>query len=51
MGDAKGICPNAIVVAAAGGIVNKNKNPEISYSNLTPTGTTTNIKFVEKEES
>jgi len=45
MGDAKGICPNALVVAAASAVVDEDMVPTIDYSELTPTGSITNLKF------
>lgn len=45
MGDAKGICPNALTIAAASAIIDYDKVPEIDYSKLTPTGSLTTIKF------
>ncbi len=45
MGDAKGICPMALIVAAASAFVSTDKVPVISYSRILPTGTSTDLKF------
>jgi hypothetical protein len=50
MGDAKGICPNALVTAAASAVVETEKVPVIEYSRLSDTGSFTDLKFVEKTE-
>lgn len=49
IGQKKGICPLALIVASASSIVDKEREPVISYSNFTPTGTTTTIRFKVKE--
>ncbi len=46
IGDAKGICPMALILASASAIVEQEKVPEIEYSKFLPTGTITNLKFV-----
>jgi hypothetical protein len=43
--DAKGICPMALIVAAASSFVPYDKTPAISYSKFSPTGTATDLKF------
>lgn len=45
IGDQKGICPMALMLTAAGSIVDKNLEPEIEYSEFHATGTTTRLKF------
>jgi hypothetical protein len=49
MGQKKGICPLALIIASASAIVEKDKEPVISYSNFTPTGTETTLKFKPKD--
>ena len=48
--EAKGICPMALIIAAASSFVKKDKVPEMDYSIIHPTGTTTEFKFVKPEE-
>ncbi|MBD3229048.1 MAG: hypothetical protein GF329_12735 [Candidatus Lokiarchaeota archaeon] len=48
--DVKGICPMALIIVAASNFVKHNKVPEIDYSQMHPTGTTTNLKFVAPED-
>ena len=43
--DSKGICPMALIIAAASSFVPSDKVPEINYSKLSPTGTSTDLKF------
>lgn len=50
IGEKKGICPMALIVAAAASIVEPDKEPAISYSEFTPTGTTTTLTFKEKSD-
>lgn len=47
--DVKGICPMALIIAAASSFESQDKVPEINYSKLTPTGTVTELKFVKPE--
>ena len=49
IGDQKGICPMALILTSVASIADDTKEPEISYSDFTPTGTATLVKFdVEK---
>ena len=43
--DTKGICPMALIIAAASSFVPYDKTPSISYSKFSPTGTATDLKF------
>ncbi|MBN1330216.1 MAG: hypothetical protein JXA54_12145 [Candidatus Heimdallarchaeota archaeon] len=45
IGDQKGICPMALILASAGHIADNTKEPVIEYSTFTPTGTVTSVKF------
>jgi hypothetical protein len=45
MGDQKGICPMALIMAASSSIGDDAKVPEMSYSTIHPTGTATELKF------
>ncbi|MFW9923629.1 MAG: hypothetical protein ACFFDW_10135 [Candidatus Thorarchaeota archaeon] len=45
IGDQKGICPMALILASAGHIADDTKEPVIEYSTFNPTGTVTNVKF------
>ena len=45
IGDQKGICPMALILASAGSIADDSKEPLIEYSTFNPTGTITNVKF------
>lgn len=45
IGDQKGICPMALILASAGHIADNTKEPTIEYSDFHPTGTVTNVKF------
>jgi len=47
--DSKGICPMALIIAAASSFVPSEKIPVINYSVLTPTGTSTDLKFTAPE--
>lgn len=49
MGQKKGICPLALIVASASNIVDDTKEPEIAYSVFTEDGTKTVITFKDKE--
>lgn len=49
MGQKKGICPLALIVASASNIVDDTKEPVISYSKFTPDGTKTVLTFKDKE--
>ncbi|MBD3194022.1 MAG: hypothetical protein GF317_03135 [Candidatus Lokiarchaeota archaeon] len=47
IGDQKGICPMALILASASAVGQENgKVPEMNYSEFHPTGTTTKLKFV-----
>lgn len=45
IGDAKGICPMALIIAASGSVSGEQQMPEIEYSTFYPTGTSTLLKF------
>lgn len=47
VGDQKGICPMALILASASSVAKIEKVPEMTYSEFMPTGTITNLKFVE----
>jgi hypothetical protein len=47
MGQKKGICPLALIISSASSIVDKEKEPAISYSSFTPEGTTTLLSLDE----
>ncbi|MBN1215801.1 MAG: hypothetical protein JXA99_10230 [Candidatus Lokiarchaeota archaeon] len=48
--DAKGICPMAMIIAAASSFVYNDKNPVIDYSKINPLGTSTVLKFEKQEQ-
>jgi len=50
IGQKKGICPLALIVASASNIVDNTKEPEISYSQFYEKGTSTKLKFKEAGE-
>ena len=45
IGNQKGICPMALILTAIGSIADNSKEPTIEYSNFSPTGTVTTVKF------
>ena len=45
VGDEKGICPMALIIAASGSVSGDQQTPEIEYSTFHPTGTKTVLKF------
>lgn len=45
IGQQKGICPMALILAGAGTIVDSTKDVTMDYSSFTPTGTDTIVKF------
>ncbi len=47
IGQQKGICPMALILAGAGTIVDSTKDVNMEYSSFTPTGTDTIVKFAE----
>ena len=51
IGDQKGICPMALILASVGSVADNTKEPEIGYSTFTKTGTVTNIKFDQEIET
>ena len=48
MGQKKGICPLALIIASASSIIDDTKEPELSYSQFTPTGTVTILNLKDK---
>lgn len=48
IGDQRGICPMALIIAASGSVSGTQPEPEIDYSNFHPTGTTTVLTFAEE---
>ncbi|TXT62100.1 MAG: hypothetical protein BAJALOKI1v1_1030016 [Promethearchaeota archaeon] len=49
IGDAKGICPMALILASSSAIADDDsKSIEINYSEFTPTGTSTDMKLVKE---
>ncbi len=47
IGQQKGICPMALILAGAGTIVDSTKDVSMEYSSFSPTGTDTIVKFAE----
>jgi hypothetical protein len=49
IGDQKGICPMALILASSTAIADESTPIEIDYSSFTPTGTKTDIHFIKEE--
>ncbi|TFF97247.1 MAG: hypothetical protein EU547_04805 [Promethearchaeota archaeon] len=50
IGDQKGICPMALILASASAVTDDIGEMEINYSDFTPTGTNTSLKILKEPE-
>jgi hypothetical protein len=50
IGDAKGICPMALILASSSALADDTEDIEINYSEFSKTGTKTDLKFVRENK-